>query len=127
MNDTKNTDLTALVTTLSGVVCDVVVSSDDDVLDERGRAFVQEQGCKADYALCGVHVDDRTAGATRYVAAQLAYVALQHEQAAEELPNLTANAAEAIRNLYDAATALGFRAEFEAACARLEVQLEVRR
>lgn len=61
--------------------------------------------------------------AARYVAAQLAYVAFQHHQAAEELPNLAANTADAIRKLHEAATVLGFGPAFEASCSLLDVGL----
>ncbi len=63
--------------------------------------------------------------AKRYVAAQLAYLALQHRQAAEECPNLVENTANAIRNLHDAAAVLGIKNEFEVSCSMLDI--EVRR
>ncbi len=63
--------------------------------------------------------------AKRYVAAQLAYLALQHRQSAEECPNLAENTANAIRNLHDAAAVLGIKDEFEVSCSMLDV--EVRR
>lgn len=61
--------------------------------------------------------------AKRYVAAQLAYMALQHHQAAEACPNLTTNTTDAIRRLHDAATLLGFGPAFEASCSVLDVRL----
>ncbi len=61
--------------------------------------------------------------AKRYVAAQLAYLALQHRQAAEECPNLAENTANAIRNLHDAAAVLGIKDEFEVSCSMLDVRL----
>ena len=61
--------------------------------------------------------------AAGYVAAQLAYVALQHHEAAKELPNLAANTADAIRKLHEAATVLGFGPAFEASCSLLDVGL----
>ena len=45
------TEKVALVTLLSGVVADVVVGADPAALEERGRAFVEEQGCNAEYHL----------------------------------------------------------------------------
>ena len=64
--------------------------------------------------------------AARYVAAQLAYLAFQHRQAAEECPNLAKNTENAIRNLHDAATVLELRDEFEMSGAFLGVTPPVR-
>ena len=61
--------------------------------------------------------------ATSHIAAQLAYVALQHHEAAKELPNRAANTADAIRKLHEAATVLGFGPAFEASCSLLDVGL----
>ena len=61
--------------------------------------------------------------AKRYVAAQLAYLALDHQRAAEECPNLAENTASAIHNLHDAAVVLGLRDEFEVSCSLLGVKL----
>jgi hypothetical protein len=54
VGSTTNTDLTALVTLLGGSVSGVVIGTDLDALDGRGRAFVAQQGCNADYELCDV-------------------------------------------------------------------------
>jgi hypothetical protein len=54
VGSTSNIDLTALVTLLGGSVSGVVVGTDLDALDERGQAFVAQQGCNADYELCDV-------------------------------------------------------------------------
>ena len=51
-----NDNLTAMVALLSGNPTDVVIGSDTDALDARGEAFIEEQGCNADYALCDVEV-----------------------------------------------------------------------
>ncbi len=51
-----NDNLTALVTLLGGNPTDVMIGSGTDILDTHGQAFVVEQGCNADYALCGVEV-----------------------------------------------------------------------
>ena len=59
--------------------------------------------------------------AKRYVAAQLAYLALDHQQAAEECPNLAENTESAIRNLHDAAVVLGLKDEFEVSWLMLDI------
>ncbi|MCP4541539.1 MAG: hypothetical protein GY832_30785 [Chloroflexi bacterium] len=64
--------------------------------------------------------------AKRYVAAQLAYLALDHQQATEECPNLVENTESAIRNLHDAAIVLGLKDEFEMSCAFLGVTISAR-
>ena len=51
-----NDDMTALVTLLGDIPTDVMIGSDTDALDAHGQAFVAEQGCNADYALCDVEV-----------------------------------------------------------------------
>ena len=51
-----NDDMTALVTLLGGIPTDVMIGSDTGVLDAHGQAFIAEQGCNADYALCDVEV-----------------------------------------------------------------------
>ena len=63
--------------------------------------------------------------AIRYVAAQLAYLALQHRQAVKECPDLAENTENAIRNLRDAAAILGLKDEFEMSCAFLGVTIPV--
>ncbi|MCP4538833.1 MAG: hypothetical protein GY832_16995 [Chloroflexi bacterium] len=64
--------------------------------------------------------------AKRYVAAQLAYLALDHQRAAEECPNLAENTESAIRNLRDAAVVLGLQDEFEMSCVFLGATVPVR-
>ena len=54
MGSTTSTDLTALVTLLGGTVSSVAIGTDLDALDGRGRAFLAQQGCNADYELCEV-------------------------------------------------------------------------
>ncbi|MCP4542274.1 MAG: hypothetical protein GY832_34565 [Chloroflexi bacterium] len=52
-----NDNMTALVTLLGGIPVDpVLLGPDTNALDERGQAFVAEQGCNANYALCDVEV-----------------------------------------------------------------------
>ena len=62
--------------------------------------------------------------AKRYVAAQLAYLALEHRQAAKECPALAENTEDAIRNLRDAAAVLKLRDEFEVSCSFLNVEVK---
>ena len=60
--------------------------------------------------------------AKRYVAAQLACLAFDHQQAAKECSNLAENTEDAIRNLHDATAALGFKDEFEVSCSFFDVE-----
>ena len=64
--------------------------------------------------------------AKRYVAAQLAYLALQHRQAVEECPNLAENTENSIHSLHDAAAVLGIKDEFEVSCSMLDVRFRRR-
>jgi len=50
------TDLTALVTVLGGNPVEVVISTDPEALEKRGKAFVEEQGSNAYYELCEVEI-----------------------------------------------------------------------
>ena len=61
--------------------------------------------------------------AKTFVAAQLAYQALQHQEAAVQIPALAQNTEDAIRHLYEAAVALGFGGKFVVSCHYLEVNL----
>ena len=50
------TDITALVTVLGGNPVEVVISTDPEALEKRGKAFVEEQGSNAHYELCEVEI-----------------------------------------------------------------------
>jgi len=50
------TGITALVTVLGGNPVEVVISTDPEALEKRGKAFVEEQGSNARYELCEVEI-----------------------------------------------------------------------
>ena len=67
--------------------------------------------------------DEQHESQKQYIAAQLAFVALSYQNAAEQVANLAENTAQALKRLLSAADDLGFGVEFRVKCRNLNVEL----